>query len=478
MKLAIFALLLAGASAKSSLVFEANGASCNFAFTGKVLDTNCKMGAGFDGPGKAAPASASVLKFDNGNKNCGFAFDGKVLTTDCSLDAGFKGTAPKSVSGDAQLVFEEADGSKCAMAYTGGKVVTNCNLGKGFQTDRPCNADGGRQTDRSDFGKSWGTPVSIRGNYRSYYGNTMSRFCGIQGDDFEGADVDRNDNCFAQLNEGVQIGPHENIKINFQMRDASNDQGGWRFWGGGLENGVNQFQDDYVRVHYKKQASPKCSFSRSELLDNRGHTTHYANHHGNTKSLSIDFDNLVSEHGLSPIEYRAKPGQNEYLCVAIQIRAKDIHSGKSVYWRHTNGWSYYWNSFDRIELSDFTYQRTCGASKPASVSWHLDSRSPRGTQSCDVVCADNGKSCDQASLSALKDPAAWVDAFDAWKPGHCRRWHTGCRNGRNCARWGAPFIHSSHVKDQICWRGDAKNAAATCAQRPVDGHHRRLCPCK
>ena len=191
MKLAIFALLLAGASAKSSLVFEANGASCNFAFTGKVLDTNCKMGAGFDGPGKAAPASASVLKFDNGNKNCGFAFDGKVLTTDCSLDAGFKGTAPKSVSGDAQLVFEEADGSKCAMAYTGGKVVTNCNLGKGFQTDRPCNADGSRQTDRSDFGKSWGTPVSISGNYRSYYGNTMSRFCGIQGDDFEGADVEQ-----------------------------------------------------------------------------------------------------------------------------------------------------------------------------------------------------------------------------------------------------------------------------------------------
>merc|ERR1719335_1742090 len=157
MKLAIFALLLAGASAKSSLVFEANGASCNFAFAGKVL------------------------------------------TTDCSLDAGFKGTAPKSVSGDAQLVFEEADGSKCAMAYTGGKVVTNCNLGKGFQTDRPCNADGSRQTDRSDFGKSWGTPVSISGNYRSNY------------------------------------------------------QGGWRFWGGGLENGVNQFQDDYVRVHYKKQ---------------------------------------------------------------------------------------------------------------------------------------------------------------------------------------------------------------------------------
>merc|ERR1719446_1594559 len=56
----------------------------------------------------------------------------------------------------------------------------------------------------------------------------------------------------------------------------------------------------------------------------------------------------------------------------------------------------------------------------------------------------------------------------------CNSWNEGCAGG-NCANWGLPFIHSSHFGDKLCWGGDE---AAPCDKVPVDGHHRRLCPCE
>jgi hypothetical protein len=124
------------------------------------------------------------------------------------------------------------------------------------------------------------------------------------------------------------------------------------------------------------------------------------------------------------------------------------------------------------------FNRACSTGKTVTkktVQWTLDPRTPRGAQSCDTVCADASKTCDQSSLDNLNNnDAAFAAAFEAWKPGHCKKWHTGCASGNNCARWGSPFIHSSHVKDNLCWKG---SPVAACGQRPVDGHHRRLCPC-
>jgi len=51
----------------------------------------------------------------------------------------------------------------------------------------------------------------------------------------------------------------------------------------------------------------------------------------------------------------------------------------------------------------------------------------------------------------------------------------GCESGNNCAVWGAPFIHNSHIGvDGICYSGNAPSVAA-CGQVPVDAQHRRLC---
>jgi len=108
------------------------------------------------------------------------------------------------------------------------------------------------------------------------------------------------------------------------------------------------------------------------------------------------------------------------------------------------------------------------------MQWILDPRTG-GAQSCDTVCADVGKTCDQPSLDNLNNnDFLFAAAFDAWSPGHCHHWNTGCTGGNNCAAWGSPFIHNSHVNDHLCWRG---SPVAPCHQQPVDGNHRRLCPC-
>jgi hypothetical protein len=101
-----------------------------------------------------------------------------------------------------------------------------------------------------------------------------------------------------------------------------------------------------------------------------------------------------------------------------------------------------------------------------------------------IVCAgDPGSTCDQSSLDNLNNnDAAFEAAFEAWSPGHCSSWNTGCTSDNNCAKWGSPFIHNSHINDNngyvngngLCWKG---SLVAACGQQPVDGNHRRLCPC-
>jgi len=97
------------------------------------------------------------------------------------------------------------------------------------------------------------------------------------------------------------------------------------------------------------------------------------------------------------------------------------------------------------------------------------------------VCAKVGGKCSQKALDDLglsrysQSPDKLKQAYEGATGASltCRRWNKGCQGG-NCGRWGLPFIHSSHFNDKLCWGGDA---AAPCGQKPVDGHHRRLCPC-
>jgi hypothetical protein len=131
---------------------------------------------------------------------------------------------------------------------------------------------------------------------------------------------------------------------------------------------------------------------------------------------------------------------------------------------------------------DETNTCTCLCPDEPAVQWILDPRTPRGAESCDTVCAGVSETCDQSSLDNLNNDAAFEAAFEAWSPGHCTSWNTGCTSGNHCAAWGSPFIHNSHINDNsnyangngLCWKG---GPVAACGQRPVDGHHRRLCPC-
>ena len=109
----------------------------------------------------------------------------------------------------------------------------------------------------------------------------------------------------------------------------------------------------------------------------------------------------------------------------------------------------------------------------AQVAWHMGGLTGASGLSCVDVCNMYGATCDDAALAALKTDADYKEAYaSAGFP--CDRWNTHCVNGDNCAKWGVPFIHSSHMNDKICWKGDK---TASCPQVPVDGHHNRLCPC-
>ena len=121
----------------------------------------------------------------------------------------------------------------------------------------------------------------------------------------------------------------------------------------------------------------------------------------------------------------------------------------------------------------------------AGLTWRVDvdnglkvvRSGRRGGWSCDQVCQAKGEKCVQSALAALKGNDTKVKAAYASAGMNCKRGiRHDCEAGNNCVRWGAPYIHNSHIEDPLCW-GGSKPDVAPCGQRPVDGQHRRLCPC-
>ena len=104
------------------------------------------------------------------------------------------------------------------------------------------------------------------------------------------------------------------------------------------------------------------------------------------------------------------------------------------------------------------------------------------TGSCDTVCAalSEGMECVQSELDALTGAAdsvvldRYMQAGFSCSQGlsiHCER---DDPTDSLCVSWGAPYIHTTHVEEGRCWGG---SPSAGCDVVPVDGHHRRLCPC-
>jgi hypothetical protein len=121
---------------------------------------------------------------------------------------------------------------------------------------------------------------------------------------------------------------------------------------------------------------------------------------------------------------------------------------------------------------------------PTSVMWYI---STSWSGSCDDVCERVAGTCSQSALNSLglsqtnMQPRLLKQAYEgATGEGatganlQCNSWNTGCAGG-SCQSWGLPFIHVDHFNHKECWGGDA---VASCAQQPIDHHHRRLCPCQ
>jgi len=130
-------------------------------------------------------------------------------------------------------------------------------------------------------------------------------------------------------------------------------------------------------------------------------------------------------------------------------------------------------------------EEVCVPSAPA-ITWKVDSPNGslkvahsgrRGGWSCDQVCQGIGKKCQANELAMLKGNDSKVKAAYAAAGVSCRHGiKHDCERGNNCVRWGAPYIHNSHIEVPLCWGGSKPNVAP-CNQRPVDAQHRRLCPC-
>lgn len=147
-----------------------------------------------------------------------------------------------------------------------------------------------------------------------------------------------------------------------------------------------------------------------------------------------------------------------------------------------------------VESPNITYtsraqneQYTCYHKANPVISWTIDidngkqvvtGDDRKGGWSCDQVCTNINKQCDQDSLNALNNnTAAFETAYEAagfsCSNGGIR---TDCEGGSNCVNWGSPYIHNSHIADNLCWGGSVPSVAP-CDQSPVDAQHRRLCPC-
>ena len=119
----------------------------------------------------------------------------------------------------------------------------------------------------------------------------------------------------------------------------------------------------------------------------------------------------------------------------------------------------------------------------AVVNWII-MKSYKG-KSCTQVCesADAG-TCVQSELDALNGGSgADFKAKYALAGYTCSKYMDHCATSSNCVRWGSPYVHtgggspSGHFERGECW-GGSRPTVAPCGQKPVDGHHTRLCPCE
>merc|ERR1712232_760978 len=122
----------------------------------------------------------------------------------------------------------------------------------------------------------------------------------------------------------------------------------------------------------------------------------------------------------------------------------------------------------------------------AATTWVFDPYNTTSHQSsCDTVCQQRiGGTCNQAAFDALTDDASVIAAYTS--AGFTCNSNTALSHNcepNNCQSWGAPYLHNCHMGGAsagICFGGtpsNGNNRVATCGQSPVDGWHRRLCPC-
>jgi len=114
--------------------------------------------------------------------------------------------------------------------------------------------------------------------------------------------------------------------------------------------------------------------------------------------------------------------------------------------------------------------------KDATPTWKIGAKT-HPSESCDEVCSGANLVCDQTSLDDLNGKDANYFKAKYALAGHtCNAMHSGCAGGSNCVSWGSPYIHNSGFAHGNCWHGSTPTVAP-CNKKPVDGNHRRLCPC-
>ncbi len=109
-------------------------------------------------------------------------------------------------------------------------------------------------------------------------------------------------------------------------------------------------------------------------------------------------------------------------------------------------------------------------------------------ETCTEACARSGSECIEGELAALagKSDAEMIKLFEGAKDhsgaspkcgGNSNSLARHCDGQAQCHAWGAPYIHKTHW-NQNCWSSKPNTiSGASCGARPVDAHHRRLCPC-
>ena len=133
--------------------------------------------------------------------------------------------------------------------------------------------------------------------------------------------------------------------------------------------------------------------------------------------------------------------------------------------------------------------------EPANVTWVLGggaARSALDTGSCDAVCAALrfDMVCVQSELDALSNESnatllklQLLEMYATVGLSCPDGLRVRCENGgeppghpgaNSCEVWGSPYVHNGLLASGVCYGG---TPFASCSAVPVNGNHRRLCPC-